>query len=1458
MQPGFQSKSKLSSNESKTNKQYEHNDLNLEEQMNGDELAKKTNKTSFRTESMKKTLSAMNPKRCCKLISDLRRNLGPFKAQSLHHASQLPVLDDSSLSSLDTATMRSVYGDELEQDDFDGPDNHNIVSKSKLDKRKSRGKSSAVSSLDLFKYTNLRERIALCVGALCMLYAASWQPISVFILATMATLMGKYEQKIDLLNEMACKSGMQTQTQYPRVYSSSSSTTSASSHRQADFVNQNDTEMNRIVQSALLLNNSITTNSQKLESAGLINESDNLILQSSHQVASTNIMQTLESLLAEHANLQTSQSSSYDDKISFQQTNHDANESASPLPLLKPISRFITPLLYPTQQQAQLDGVNINSAIGDLFELEKRSFLRQSFELNGSAFMLAQTQLISFFLGISLIAWAARQQASRVKCLFFKSCLEQELNWFESRPDDAAGLGSSLNTLVGKYEDGIGVKLALLCYFIGHILLFALVAFCEMPQLALFCMPFVLLVWLVIVYLSNLQSIAIGESSMFAKRSLQLAEEIIMAIRTVFAFNGQQNELNRFKQTQEPVYQKSLVKHFYTALNTSLSKFSIFACFSAYCFYASRLFPPYVIGSGPANRASVLAVMRGAEVSIVNILISIPFMEALQQSRGCIACIYQIIERKSRINPTANLNELDNTSSALGEWDGSLSLKQVYFSYSQRPQLAHFRRRASKMPQRDVKITQATQQQQQQDANLPKQELSASALQADNGSNASKQPASAVSIDMQPQPQTKRTVAHDLPNVDASLAFARTVRSLSDADRDALLGSQQRILSGLSFEIKAGQSVALVGPSGSGKSTVLALVQRLYDVHDGHLLIGRRDIRTLPPAWLRNQIGVVTQEPRLFDLSISENIRLGLSRHQETMWDESFIQQQVIEAATQAGAHNFIVKLPMSYETRVGSGGVQLSGGQKQRIAIARALIRRPKLLLLDECTSALDSESEAQVQSALRAASSGKTTLIVAHHLSTIKHCDLIVVVERGRVVERGSHKELMSAFGLYRRLWEEQLRQRGNSSSPSSLNQSNGNNNNNRQLLASKSNGDSLSDSSCSNGNTNSFVAGNVISISSSDNSSVPSSTGSSMDLGQPLTSGNLNYTELVSNAASGLDQLSNAMQRLNTSTSATGNRKVQLKSTHSEHNNKSNILAQGEDLDELDEEQVDCVGELKSSRQNTPHSIGAKFNKRKFSILSTAPSQLSLEDDKVFEPHFRVQTVKFWQLWKFIGLPKWASLAAIFACLLSGLILPMNLIAHSYLFAAFAYKTPEQLAAYIQQFGLWVLSFSALVFLISVTQIVLPGYVGERLSKRMRIKIMQSLLIKPIFYFDLQINSAGALVDKFNNHISNIQSIAGSRVATLLEACSCLIASGLFGFTQSTALSLFCLTFALIVLCTTMLESRLMQFECKRETFYDVQAANLMADALSNIRTITSLNGETFFIRRFSNIMLQRKAR
>ncbi len=249
----------------------------------------------------------------------------------------------------------------------------------------------------------------------------------------------------------------------------------------------------------------------------------------------------------------------------------------------------------------------------------------------------------------------------------------------------------------------------------------------------------------------------------------------------------------------------------------------------------------------------------------------------------------------------------------------------------------------------------------------------------------------------------EKSQAQQLAGFKKNIAFEDVWFSYADQD----------ILKGINLQVQKGQMLAIVGPSGVGKTTLVDLIPRFYDPKRGRILIDGIDIRELTLKSLRQQIGIVTQETILFNDTIRANILYGKP---DASW------QEIEEAAKQAYAHDFIEYLPLGYDTIIGDRGMKLSGGERQRIAIARALLKNPPILILDEATSQLDTESERIVQEALNRLIYGRTVFVIAHRLSTVKGAHLIVVLDRGRIVEQGNHQKLLTGNGLYQRLYQMQ----------------------------------------------------------------------------------------------------------------------------------------------------------------------------------------------------------------------------------------------------------------------------------------------------------------------------------------------------------------------------------------------------------------------------------------------------
>ena len=256
-------------------------------------------------------------------------------------------------------------------------------------------------------------------------------------------------------------------------------------------------------------------------------------------------------------------------------------------------------------------------------------------------------------------------------------------------------------------------------------------------------------------------------------------------------------------------------------------------------------------------------------------------------------------------------------------------------------------------------------------------------------------------------PETDAPDAEDIDSVTGDIEF-------KDVEFSYLNDKDEEVLDGVSFTIPHGKTTALVGGSGGGKTTVCHLIMHFYELNGGEITLDGRDIRKIRRGSLRDKIGIVAQDVFIFDGTVKENIAFGKA---------DATDEEIIEAAKQAKIHDYIMTMPQGYDTWVGERGVQLSGGQRQRISIARAFLKNPPILILDEATSALDNITEIQIQTALNELSEGRTVIAVAHRLSTIRNADQIIVLDRGKVVEKGTHDELVGLNGRYAEMLGEKI---------------------------------------------------------------------------------------------------------------------------------------------------------------------------------------------------------------------------------------------------------------------------------------------------------------------------------------------------------------------------------------------------------------------------------------------------
>eukprot|EP00172_Hildenbrandia_rubra_P004598 Plantae.Rhodophyta-Hildenbrandia_rubra.ctg9612.p1 GENE.Plantae.Rhodophyta-Hildenbrandia_rubra.ctg9612~~Plantae.Rhodophyta-Hildenbrandia_rubra.ctg9612.p1 ORF type:complete len:1208 (+),score=197.04 Plantae.Rhodophyta-Hildenbrandia_rubra.ctg9612:383-3625(+) len=393
-----------------------------------------------------------------------------------------------------------------------------------------------------------------------------------------------------------------------------------------------------------------------------------------------------------------------------------------------------------------------------------------------------------------------------------------------------------------------------------------------------------------------------------------IANEVLSSIRSVTAYGGQKEEIVRYEEHLQEAYKSSVKKAHISGICMGLTMFVLVSVYAVAFYYGSRL-----VKGKQINVGDVITVFFAVIMGSMGIGQGAPCLESFSAAQGAAPRLFEVIERKSSINPRKNEGTI------LDSVKGSIEFRNVCFKYDER--------------------------------------------------------------------------------------------------------HKKMVLDDLNISIPSGTTLALVGASGCGKSTTVSLIERFYDVTEGAVLIDDVDVKDMNVQWLRSQIGYVAQMPTLFGTTIKENIALGApvepvkepQTGKVSMKRRSVSDEEIIEAAKMANAHKFIMRLSDGYDTILGSGTSQLSGGQKQRVAIARALIRKPRILLLDEATSALDAGSERAVQEAIDRVQQGRTTIIIAHRLSTVKNADVIAVVDEGRIVERGSHAELIrKQDGVYKKLVE------------------------------------------------------------------------------------------------------------------------------------------------------------------------------------------------------------------------------------------------------------------------------------------------------------------------------------------------------------------------------------------------------------------------------------------------------
>ncbi|KAH7660063.1 Xenobiotic-transporting ATPase protein [Dioscorea alata] len=583
------------------------------------------------------------------------------------------------------------------------------------------------------------------------------------------------------------------------------------------------------------------------------------------------------------------------------------------------------------------------------------------------------------------------------------------------------------------------------------------------------------------------------------------------------------------------------------------------------------------------------------------------------------------------------------------------------------------------------------------------------------------------------------------------------------------------ILNEFSLKVPAGMTVALVGSSGSGKSTVIALLERFYDPLHGEVLLDGVNIKRLKLKWLRSQMGLVSQEPALFATSIKENILFG---------KEDASMDEVVAAAKASNAHNFISQLPQGYDTQVGERGVQMSGGQKQRIAIARALIKSPKILLLDEATSALDSESERIVQEALDNASLGRTTIVIAHRLSTIRNADLIVVVQAGQVMEIGSHIELMEKDdGLYSSLVHlqqspnEDNKDKDGPSASSSMHSNKGNNKDRKSHTKNQS-----------------------------------FSTEHELDFAK-FASNN----ELIEKD----DSLYSSLVYLQQSPKEANKDKDGPSASSSKHSNKGNTK------------------DRKSHTINRSFSTEHELDFPKLVSNNKEPKDKS--KTKLPAPSFSRLLLMSSPEWKQV-------LLGILSSIFSGGVQPLYSYLLGSVISTFFLKDHKEIKNKMKTYSLIFLGLSIFSLFINILQHYNIGAMGEYITKRLREKMLSKILTFDVSWFDRNENSTGAICSRLTNDANAVRSLVGDGMALLIQAFSTVVIACAVGLVIAWRLALVMIAVQPLVIMSCWARKMLLKNMSTKSIKAQAESSKLASEAVSNFRTVTAFSSQDHILHLF----------
>ncbi|KAG9508871.1 Bile salt export pump, partial [Fragariocoptes setiger] len=1113
------------------------------------------------------------------------------------------------------------------------------------------------------------------------------------------------------------------------------------------------------------------------------------------------------------------------------------------IPLVNIVYGLMMRLMNDFVAQREKNSSSSSNSTEEAQQQAQTEFMNESYRLCMIVIAFGVTRLVSLYLALLCFNIAASNQARRVKKLFFRSLLRQEIAWFESNRsgDFALRITSDLT----KFEEGIGEKIALCLNALFAWILSIASSFYYGWELTLACLILVPLTVLVTTILANFQArFSIRESASLS-HAFNVCHEVISSIRTVLAFGGQQKESQRFEQSLDSAYKHAIHRNVYAGLNFGFTWMSGYLGFALCLLYSTKFYQPEYYGA--YDEAQIITILWSAAGCVFLLNRMMPFIEVIQMSRGSAMSIFSVIERTSTIDVTSEKG-LRPT-----HLEAHVKFSAVSFTYP------------ANVPQsNDVdgddrdEIRDKSSDSGGNGINSPivgRNKCCKISINAPSDEDDDNDDSDTVNSNTLPSSHSYGSTTTTTTTTTESMSSSANIvvddgraQKESDAATTKKPYDEQTLVD-VSFEVEAGQTVALVGPSGSGKSTSLALLQRFYNISNGSIAIGGHNIEDLNLGWLRGQFGVVTQEPILFDMSIADNISLG------ALPGQVVTQAQIEQAARSANAHFFIVRLPNGYSTCVGARGVQLSGGQKQRIAIARALIRQPKILLLDEATSALDAESESVVQRALDQARIGRTTIVVAHRLSTVRNADKIIVFDRGTIVECGTHDELVARRSRYYQIHVAQkhgldpvLARRDSQVSthaspiggaPSSV------------VSAQQA----LTGISCGTYALNVAQPGRKSRSQSVYSTAAPRVTGF---MGSSTMTSNTHNSTAAATVLAGCGahtdntndftsySIDASLDPFDCSSSS------ELSSSSSDDEDAFAINTPNDNNDDavvVAKNLITMPSTNGAETNNSARLYGANMSK------TDRRKKLDAESLPLLNASGRrVKSLSLMHILRFIEPDPCLSATGIMTSLLMGLCIPVSAMIIGDIANIFSTDQPEQIRHGLWTHGLLYAALAIFAFVICFVQVLSFGVAGEKIGKNLRTKGFQAILRRPLHWFDLQRNNPGAICGRLASDVNNVQSITGSRTAVIFQSISILVTTFIFALYFNLKFSSVCAIFVAILLASTVLQARYAGKLTVYNRELDAQIGKLVVESASNIKTLASLHQEAHFIDKFTRLLDQ----